>query len=88
MHAEYPEWPRVNTFPAHVFSFVSSFIAMDSDHPDPDKQVLWCPITGLYWPTQMIVAGHLFPWKSGQDTMDAIFERLDDELFRAENGIL
>ena len=66
-------------------------LKMDSKHPDPDKDVVWCPVTGLYWAAEMIVAGHLFPWKSGQDTMDAIFGRPGDgasELNRAENGIL
>ncbi len=64
---------------------------MSSSHPDPDKDLLWCPITGMYWAAQMVVAGHLFPWKSGQDTMDVIFGRPGDgasELFKAENGIL
>ena len=58
---------------------------MDSK-PKPDKHY-----GALYWPTQMIVARHLFPWKSGQDTMGAIFGRPDDdasEPFRAENDIL
>lgn len=66
-------------------------LKMNSKHPDPDKDMVWCPITGLYWAAEMIVAGHLFPWKSGQDTMDAIFGRPGDgasELNRAENGIL
>ena len=51
---------------------------MDSRHPDPDKDLLWCPGTGLYRAAQMVVAGHLFPWKSGQDIMDVTFGRPED----------
>ena len=66
-------------------------LEMGSEHPNPDMEVLWCPITSCYWSETGITAGHLFPWKCGQDNMDAIFGRPDDkgsELFKVEMGIL
>ena len=64
---------------------------MDSDHPAPKRPYSWCPVTGDYWPRVYMVAGHLFPWKCGENTMEAIFGSSDSgqsELFQAENGIL
>ena len=67
-------------------------LQMGSDHPELDRpDDLWCPVTHMYWPMEATVAGHLFPWTCGEDTMDAIFGRPDSghsELFKAENGIL
>jgi hypothetical protein len=68
-------------------------VRMLSEHEDPDRTTLWCPITGQYWPRAATQAGHLFPYKSGQVHMDAIFGYIRDkdgmsELFKAENGIL
>ena len=67
-------------------------LKMNSAHPEPVyRDDLWCPVTHKYWPKESTVAGHLFPWKCGQATMDAIFGRPDSgnsELFQAENGIL
>ncbi|KAL9077249.1 MAG: hypothetical protein Q9161_000515 [Pseudevernia consocians] len=61
-----------------------------SEHPVMDDQ-LWCPILRNYLPDISVIAGHLFPCKCGEATMQAIFGRSDSghsELFRAENGIL
>ncbi|KAI4173616.1 MAG: hypothetical protein LQ343_002791 [Gyalolechia ehrenbergii] len=60
-----------------------------SIHPDPDKELLWCPVTSEYWVSSATVAGHLFPWKAGPEAMESIFDEQDtSELFKAENGIL
>ena len=64
---------------------------MNSKHPDPRRLELWCPITSSYSPMDSSTAGHFFPWKCGEATMEAIFGRSDSgqsELFKAENGIL
>ena len=66
---------------------------MQSKHPDPLKSLFWCPVTAMYWIHRGTTAGHLFPWKGGEMSMDAIFGRIRDEdgkseLFKAENGIL
>ena len=61
-----------------------------SKHPTSDNQ-LWCPIHRNYLPRPIVIAGHLFPWKCGEDTMQSIFGHSDSghsELFKAENGIL
>ena len=77
-------------------SLQSNFVAelmtkMDSRHPDPLSTAIWCPATGSYWPKHATTAGHIFPSKCGEATMEAIFGRPEgrqSELFRAENGIL
>ena len=76
----FPPAPTPSSFQQHYASFPASpslshdqsdfraelKLKKDNRHPDPDKYLLWCPIKGLYWAAQMVVAGHLFPWKSGQ----------------------
>ncbi|KAL8685392.1 MAG: hypothetical protein Q9224_005835, partial [Gallowayella concinna] len=59
-------------------------------HPDPeDVDALWCPITKIWWSSNSMVAGHLFPARAGPEAMEAIFGEQDtSELFKAENGIL
>ena len=77
-------------------SLQSNFVAelmtkLDSRHPDPRSDDVWCPATGRYWHKGSTTAGHLFPSKCGEATMEAIFGRPQggqSELFRAENGIL
>ena len=62
-----------------------------SKHPISSYNHLWCPIHRSYMPAGYVIAGHLFPWKCGEVTMQAIFGRSDSgysELFKAENGIL
>lgn len=62
-----------------------------SEHPNSDYDMLWCPVLRNYFPKTYVTAGHLFPWKCGEDTMQSIFGRSDSghsELFKAENGIL
>lgn len=55
----------------------------------PGTGYLWCPIMRAYIDSDMVVAGHLFPWKHGQVNMDAIFgEQAEPELFSARNGLL
>ena len=56
-----------------------------------DKSELWCPVRNVYCDHEVLVAGHLFPWRCGEVAMEAIFGRPDSghsELFKAENGIL
>ena len=77
-------------------SLQSNFVAelmtkLDSRHPDPRSDEVWCPVTGKYWDKGSTTAGHIFPSKCGETTMEAIFGRPEDgrsELFRAVNGIL
>ena len=59
-------------------------------HPEPvRKGYWWCPITSSYHSSLAMVATHLYPWKSGQDAMIAIFgEEATGELFSARNGLL
>ena len=62
---------------------------MGSDHKERRRKKFWCPVTRAYW--YNVTAGHFFPWKSGEATMEAIFGRSESgksELFKAENGIL
>ena len=70
-------------------------LKMGSEHPESVPrsviEALWCPIHREYWPKSAVTAGHLFPWRCGEETMEAIFGRSDSghsELFKAENGIL
>ena len=64
-------------------------IKMGSKYNSPIKETFWCPVTRDYWDT--VTAGHFFPWKSGEATMEAIFggsESGESEMFKAENGII
>lgn len=66
-------------------------LKMGSKHPLSNCTDLWCPIRRDYFPDGCLVASHLFPWKCGETTMEAIFGCPDSgrsELFKAENGIL
>ena len=66
-------------------------LKMGIERPISDRDELWCPILRDLVPKSSVVAGHLFPWKCGEDTMQSIFGRSDgghSELFKAENGIL
>ncbi|KAL9026567.1 MAG: hypothetical protein Q9196_004785 [Gyalolechia fulgens] len=61
----------------------------NSSHPDPDKELLWCPIVSDFRESTASPAGHLFSWKAGPEAMNAIFGEQDtSELFKAENGIV
>lgn len=56
---------------------------------DERKDLIWCPITSCWFKPKYIKAAHIFPWKSGQDAMTAIFgEDAIGELFSAKNGML
>ncbi|KAL2809439.1 hypothetical protein BJX63DRAFT_445290 [Aspergillus granulosus] len=49
----------------------------------------WCPVLGMYVDSENVVASHFFPWRSGQDDMDAIFGKIrPSELFSSRNGII
>ena len=65
---------------------------MGSNHTNPYiRDVLWCPVMKTYLDRDSMIAGHLFPWKCGEDSMKAIFGGSDSgqsEMFTAENGIL
>ena len=77
-------------------SLQSNFVAelmtkLDSRHPGARSDEVWCPATGRYWPKESTTAGHIFPSKCGETTMETIFGRPEggrSELLRAENGIL
>lgn len=61
----------------------------DSQHPDPKKKFLWCPILHDWQPKTNTVAAHLFARMHGQDLMDAIFGPMDSpELFSPLNGMI
>ena len=73
-------------------SFRADFIAR-MGYCDPDNVVphLWCPITSGYWTENTMRASHLFPWKGGEASMEAIFGLSpsgNSEMFTAENGML
>ena len=73
---------------------------MNAKFPDAKsaEYLFWCPVTGAW--CSKVEAGHLFPSKSGDELMKAIFgeaeqdmwigkpEKGKSELFRACNGIL
>lgn len=60
-----------------------------SRHPDKKGDLVWCPITASYREEPTMVAAHLFSFRHGQDTMDAIFgKNATPELFSPYNGIL
>jgi hypothetical protein len=61
--------------------------AYGASHPNPKSEHVWCPVFGNYvYPT---TAGHLFAYKHGQDTMDAIFgPNKIPELFSPKNGLV
>lgn len=41
----------------------------ESRHPDREKNLFWCPITGSYRDELSMVAAHLFSYRHGQDTI-------------------
>lgn len=56
---------------------------------DEQEDSIWCPIISRWSNAEYVIAAHIFPWKSGQDAMTAIFgEDAIDELFSAKNGML
>ncbi|KAI9374622.1 hypothetical protein BJX61DRAFT_281253 [Aspergillus egyptiacus] len=59
------------------------------DYESLDKHSAWCPILGAWVSKENVVAAHLFPYKAGQDAMDAIFGRVRPaELFSSRNGLV
>ena len=63
----------------------------DAKHIDPDVDGIWCCVRGEYVERDHVKAAHIFPYKYGQDVMDAIFGREEPEkpgLFSALNGLL
>ena len=55
----------------------------------PRSEYIWCPIFGDYFPKNATTAAHLFAYKHGQETMDAIFGPTStSELFSPRNGLL
>ena len=60
-------------------------------HPNPAVDKLWCAISGSYKRKTLVRASQIFPYRFGQDTMDAIFGRDPMEpgdLFSTRNGML
>ena len=48
-------------------NFVAELITkLDSRHPDPRSDEVWCPVTGKYWDKGLTTAGHIFPSKCGE----------------------
>ncbi len=85
-----PRGPRDNSLQS---AFRSELILKSgSEHPDSRRrEQLWCPILCNYQVSSSFRAGHLFPWKCREGTMQSIFGSSDSghsELFKAENGIL
>ncbi|PLB42261.1 uncharacterized protein BDW47DRAFT_122032 [Aspergillus candidus] len=49
----------------------------------------WCPILGCYLGPENVTASHLFAYKHGQASMDAIFGKIrPSELFSSRNGLI
>ena len=48
-------------------------LKMGSQHPMSNHEELWCPIHRNYLRALAVTAGHLFPWKCGEATMQSIF---------------
>ena len=46
---------------------------------DPRRNTLWCCVRDEYVDYELIKAAHIFPYKHGQDAMDAIFTRPNPE---------
>lgn len=59
-------------------------------HPkQPLSTHIWCPVFGDYYFPTATTAAHLFAYKHGQDTMDAIFGPTEPpELFSPKNGLI
>lgn len=54
-----------------------------------NKGNAWCPILGAYIDSDWVTASHLFAYKHGQETMDAIFGQIrPTELFSSRNGLI
>lgn len=59
------------------------------DAKNPELDYIWCPVLGQWVDEDMITASHIFPWKHGQATMDAIFgEKKPSDMFSERNGLL
>ncbi|KAL9099680.1 MAG: hypothetical protein Q9163_004854 [Psora crenata] len=58
-------------------------------NPAPLEDQIWCPITSRFWPPSATTAAHIFAFHHGQDTMDAIFGKMEEpELFSPSNGLM
>ncbi|PKY03798.1 hypothetical protein P168DRAFT_311344 [Aspergillus campestris IBT 28561] len=69
----------------------SSFRAqLLKDYDSLDEQGnAWCPILGCYLDPDNVTASHLFAYKHGQASMDAIFGKIcPPELFSSRNGLI
>ncbi|CAG8055140.1 unnamed protein product [Penicillium salamii] len=70
----------------------SSFRTRLIDSYDAESRELdsiWCPVLGQWIDKEMVKASHIFPWKHGQATMDAIFGEIrPSEMFSERNGLL
>ena len=70
------------------FSFRKRLIEV-YDAENCELDCLWCPVLGQWVDKEMVKASHIFPWKHGQATMDAIFgEKRPSEMFSERNGLL
>ena len=64
-------------------------IAMNSHHPSPQSEDLWCPIIQAWLPSSALTAMHIFPHHQGQTTLDGIFGlHGHNKLNSVENGVL
>src|SRR5262249_12467456 len=63
--------------------------AYNASNPDPAwEDTLWCPVMSAWVSTSNITASHVFSYRHGQKTMDAIFGPNDEpELFHPANGL-
>jgi hypothetical protein len=58
------------------------------DAKNPELDYIWCPVLGQWVDEDMITASHIFPWKHGQATMDAIFgEKKPSDMFSERNDL-
>jgi hypothetical protein len=76
--------------PSQQSCFRSDLIkAYNVEHPVSKSEYIWCPIFCDYFPKDTMTAAHLFAYKHGQETMDAIFGPTNTpELFSPRNGLL
>ncbi|RJE20901.1 hypothetical protein PHISCL_06769 [Aspergillus sclerotialis] len=63
--------------------------AYNATNPDGWEDLLWCPVLSKWLPREYVTASHIFSYKRGQNTMDAIFGQCEEpELFSPKNGLL
>lgn len=54
-----------------------------------DQGYVWCPIRHRFFDADDMTASHIFSYKHGQETMDAIFGKIrPSEMFSSRNGII